>query len=170
MSTASPTSTTATGIPVSAAPARATVRREVRIARPADEVWRVVGDPSAIHRWFPGMADSAVDGAVRIITTESGLPLPEEILTVDHLQRRFQYRVTAPMFRHHQGTIDVHDLGDDECLVVYATDAEPAAMAVIVGGATGAALQELRRLAEAGELDPPPAPAEPSAAEPEAGA
>lgn len=141
------------GVPVTATPDRASVRREVRIARPAAEVWRVVGDPAGVHRWFPGMADSSVDGAVRVITTDSGLPLPEEIVTLDHLQRRFQYRVTAPMFRHHLGTIDVHDLGD-ECLVVYATDAEPAAMAAMVGGATGAALLELRRLLEADELAP----------------
>ncbi|OWY60696.1 hypothetical protein B7486_67815, partial [cyanobacterium TDX16] len=75
--------TTPPGIPVSAAPERGTIRREVRIARSAAEVWSVVGDPSTIHRWFPGMADSTVDGTTRLITTGSGIPLPEEILTVD---------------------------------------------------------------------------------------
>src|SRR5690349_8524434 len=99
------------GIPVSAAPERGTIRREVRIARSADDVWAVVGDPGSLHRWFPGMADSVVDGSTRMITTESGIPLPEEILTVDHVLRRFQYRVAGPLLRHHQGTIDVHDLG-----------------------------------------------------------
>jgi hypothetical protein len=145
--------TTPPGIPVSAAPERGTIRREVRIARSAAEVWSVVGDPSTIHRWFPGMADSAVDGSTRLITTGSGIPLPEEILTVDHLLRRFQYRVAGPMLRHHQGTIDVHELGEQECLVVYATDAEPRAMTLVIGGATGAALLELKRQLEAGELD-----------------
>jgi len=148
------------GIPVTAEPNRATVRREVRIARSADEVWAVVGDPSALHTWFPGMSASTVDGTVRIITTDSGIPMPEQILTLDHLQRRFQYRLTAPMVRHHLGTIDVHGLGGDESLVVYATDAEPAAMAIIVGGSTGAALLELKRLLEAHQLEAgePPSP------------
>lgn len=127
----------------------ATVRREVRIARPADEVWAVVGDPAAIHHWFPGMEDASVDGSTRVITTSSGLPLPEEIVTLDHLQRRFQYRVTAGFLRHHLGTIDVHDLGDGTSLVVYATDAEPDTLALVIGGATGAALRELRRQLEA---------------------
>jgi hypothetical protein len=141
------------GIPVSAAPERGTIRREVRIARSADDVWAVVGAPASIHRWFPGMVASEVDGSTRLITTESGIPLPEEILTVDPVLRRFQYRVAGPMLRHHQGTIDVHDLGGDESLVVYATDAEPRAMTLVIGGATGAALRELKRQLEAGELD-----------------
>ena len=33
---------------------------------------------------------------------------------IDHTQRRFQYRITAPLFQHHRGTIDVIDLELDE--------------------------------------------------------
>ena len=33
---------------------------------------------------------------------------------IDDVQRRFQYRITAPMFEHHRGTIDVIDLADDD--------------------------------------------------------
>ncbi len=51
--------------------------------------------------------------------------MPERLLTVDASLRRLQYRITAPMFREHLGTIDVHDLGDGSSLVVYSTDAEP---------------------------------------------
>ena len=36
--------------------------------------------------------------------------------------------------------------------MTYATDAAPATMAVVLGGATGAALDELRRLLEAGAV------------------
>lgn len=127
----------------------ASVRRHVRVGRPADEVWAVLGDPRTIQDWFPGIEASLVDGTSRVITTASGLPMPEEIVTLDHLQRRFQYRVTAPMIRHHLGTIDVHDLGDGTSLVVYGTDAEPDTLALVIGGATGAALHELRRQLEA---------------------
>jgi hypothetical protein len=89
-----------------------------------------------------------VDGSTRVITLGSGLQLPEEILVVDPVQRRFQYRVTAPLFTHHRGTIDVIDLGDDSCLVVYSTEADPRAMALTIGGATAGALDELRRQME----------------------
>ena len=68
--------------------------------------------------------------------------MPEEILTDDP--------VAAPVpVPHHRrrssastcGTIDVIDLGDGTCLVVYATDADPATMALVIGGAAGSALE-----------------------------
>jgi hypothetical protein len=148
----------------------ATVRRQVRIARRARDVWAVIGDPVTIADWFPGITAAEVDGDTRVIHTETGLPLPEQIVTNDPLQRRFQYRLLAPMVRDHLGTIDVFDLGGDASLVSYATDCEPAPVALIIGGATGAALRELRRqLESAGASDqdaadtpdtPPAAPAD----------
>jgi Polyketide cyclase / dehydrase and lipid transport len=126
----------------------ASIRRQIRIARPAAEVWRLVGDPAALPSWFPGIADAQVDGTTRVITTESGIPMPEEIVTNDPLQRRFQYRITSPIVRNHLGTIDVFDLGDESSLVAYSTDCEPDAVALIIGGACGNALHELRRLLE----------------------
>ena len=128
--------------------ARASVRVESRIARPADEIWALVGDPTRQHEWFPGIVGCTVDGDVRTITTGAGLVLPERLLTVDRLQRRLQYRITAQMVREHLGTIDVHDLGDGTSLVVYATDAEPAVVALVIGGAAANALEHVRDLLE----------------------
>ena len=67
----------------------------------------------------------------------------------DDLQRRFQYRITAGPFKFHRGMIDVIDLGDGTCLVVYSTDCDPRAMALTIGGATAGALDELARQMEA---------------------
>ena len=122
----------------------ATIRRELRVDRPADDVWALVGDPARIHEWFPGMVASSVEGTTRTITTASGFEMPEEILTIDAVQRRFRYRITSPIVQDHLGVIDVFDLGDRTSLVAYSTDAEPDAMALMIGGATGAALAELR--------------------------
>jgi hypothetical protein len=124
------------------------IRHETRIRRSADDVWELVGDGGRLHEWFPGITSSPVDGTSRLITTDAGLPIPEAILVVDPVQRRFQYRVTAPMFRHHRGTIDVIDLDGTTCLVVYSTEADPRAMALVIGGATAGALDELRRQME----------------------
>jgi hypothetical protein len=126
----------------------ASIRREVIVDRPPDEVWPLIGDPTAIAGWFPGMVDAQVDGSVRVITTAAGIPLPEEIVTVDPILRRFQYRVTAPLLRNHLGTVDVFDLRDGRSLVSYSTDAEPDPVALIIGGATGNALHELKRQLE----------------------
>ena len=124
--------------------ARGSVRRHVRISRPAAEVWSRIGDPSRIQEWFPGIESSTVDGTSRVITTGAGLPMPEEIVTNDPIQRRFQYRITAPMFQEHLSTLDVIDLDDGTSLVVYSADANPSTMALVIAGAAGSALEHLR--------------------------
>ena len=129
-------------------PPRGSVRRQVRIARPPDEVWAIVGDPGRIQEWFPGIDSSTVDGTTRVIVTGSGLPMPEEIITNDPLQRRFQYRITAPMIREHLSTLDVLDLEDGTSLVVYSADADPSTMALVIAGAAGNALEHLRTMME----------------------
>jgi hypothetical protein len=129
-------------------PPRASVRRQVRIACPPDDVWAIIGDPARIQEWFPGIESSTVDGTTRVIVTGSGLPMPEEIVTNDPLQRRFQYRITAPMVREHLSTLDVLDLGDGTSLVVYSADANPSTMALVIAGAAGNALEHLRTMME----------------------
>ncbi len=125
----------------------ATVRRELRLPHGADAVWQVVGDPGTIHEWFPGIVSSTVEetdeGVVRHVVLASGIPLVEHVVTNDPISRRFQYRIAGGAFREHLGTIDVIDLGDGTCLAVYGTDATPDVMALVIGGASGAALEGL---------------------------
>ena len=127
---------------------RGSVRRQVRIKRTPDEIWDFIGDPARIPEWFPGITAATVDGTTRVITTGSGIPIPEEIVTKDDVQRRFQYRITGPMVQEHLSTLDVLDLDDGTCLVVYAADAVPSTMALIIAGAAGNALQNLRTMME----------------------
>ena len=131
-------------------PSRGTVRRQVQIKRAPEEIWPYIGDPTRLPEWFPGIVSVTVEGSTRVVTTGGGLPMPEEIVTNDPLQRRFQYRITAPMFREHLSTLDVLDLGDGTSLVVYSADADPAAMALVIAGAAGNALEHLRTILEGG--------------------
>ena len=128
--------------------ARGSVRRHVHINKPAGDVWAVIGDPARIHEWFPGIVASSVDGNVRVITTGSGIPMPEEIVTNDPLQRRFQYRITAPMFREHLSTLDVIDLGDGTSVATYSADASPSTMALVIAAAAGNALEHVKQQLE----------------------
>ncbi|HUY85528.1 MAG TPA: SRPBCC family protein [Acidimicrobiales bacterium] len=123
---------------------RASVRRNVVINRKADEVWRIVGDPSRVQDWFIGIASSTVEGTTRVIVTNAGLSIPEEIITNDPIQRRFQYRIVAPMVREHLSTLDVIEIDDEKCMVTYSADADPAVMALVIAGAAGNALKHLR--------------------------
>ncbi|HEY3143742.1 MAG TPA: SRPBCC family protein [Acidimicrobiales bacterium] len=127
----------------------ATMRREIWIDRPADEVWAVVGHPAAVTKWFPQMTEVKVEGDRRIITLASGLDLVERV-SVRHDLRRFQYRLEGPLpIDHHQASIDVIPDGDGRCLVVYSTDVVPHALALVLDGAVGDALDSLKQLMEA---------------------
>jgi len=125
---------------------RASVRRERVIPAPADDVWGLVGAADRLHEWFPGIDACRIEGDVRTITTGTGLELAENLLTSDPLQRRFQYRIEGGFFREHLGTIDVIALDPASCLVVYSSDCDPATMAIVLGGATQGALDELARI------------------------
>ena len=125
------------------------LRYDIRINRSADDVWARVTDAGALHTWFPGLTGCDMNGNIRVIHLGSGLSMPEEILVNDATMRRFQYRVTAPLFKHHRGTIDVVDLHDGTCVVTYSTEADPRTMALTIAGGTAGALEELKRQMEA---------------------
>jgi carbon monoxide dehydrogenase subunit G len=127
---------------------RGSVRREAVIEASADDAWALVGRPELLHTWFPGIVDCRVEGDRRTVTLGTGLALDETIVTNDPLQRRFQYRIAGGLFAEHLATLDVIALGEHRCLVTYATDADPATMAVVLGGAMNGALGELRRQLE----------------------
>jgi len=130
----------------------APIRREVRLHVPADEAWAVLGDPQRRAAYDARRTGATVDGRASAVRRRDDsfvfVPLAELIVTNDPILRRFQYRITGGVVRHHLGTIDVIDLHDDSCLVVYSTDAEPDVMALVIGGATGNALHELQRQLE----------------------
>lgn len=125
-----------------------TVRRHEFIERSANDVWSLVGDPARLHEWFP-ITSCTVEGAKRWIDLPSGLRFEEDIVTLDHDLRRFQYTiVNNPIIKQHLGTVDVIPDGDQRCIVVYSTDADPEVMALMIAGAAGAALATLKETFE----------------------
>jgi len=128
--------------------AMATVRHHVIVGVPADDAWRLLGDPSRVSEWFPGITSCVVEGATRTVTLATGLSFPEELVTVDGLQRRFQYAVRMPIVRSHLSTLDVLELGARQCCCAYAADADPAVMALVIGGAAALGLERAKSLLE----------------------
>ena len=128
----------------------ASLRSTARIARPADEVWKVVSDPTGISAWFPGIETATASGSTRTCTLAGGMALEEDIVTVDDALRRFQYRITAGMpVEHHLGTVDVLEDGDGS-LVVYSTEVTPDSMAELMGPAVEGGVQGLKAHLEGG--------------------
>jgi hypothetical protein len=129
-----------------------TVRRHAFIERSADDVWKLVGDPARLHDWFP-ITSTRVEGKKRWIDLPSGLRFEEDIVTLDHDLRRFQYSiVNNPIVKSHLGTVDVIPDGPHRCVVVYSTDLEPEVMALMIAGAAGAGLERLQEIF--GSTDP----------------
>lgn len=136
----------------------ASVRRHLAIDAPAADVWRIVGAAERLSEWFP-IADTTVQdppddaarsrGAIaqRWISLDSGLRFEEDIVTCDHDQMRFQYRiVNNPLITEHIATVDVLEDGPHRCIVVYSTDMEPGPMALVIVGAAFEAMHNLDRL------------------------
>ncbi|CAB4619950.1 unannotated protein [freshwater metagenome] len=125
----------------------ATLRTHARIQRSADDVWKVVGDPSRIIEWFPGLDAVTVEDGVRTLTTKSGLPVFEDIVTLDHDIRRFQYSITGPLpVTYHLGTMDVIDDGQPGCLLMYSTEIVPEPMAFVLDGVISEGIANLARM------------------------
>ncbi|CAG4922956.1 MULTISPECIES: SRPBCC family protein [Acidithrix] len=127
---------------------RASIRYEVFIKADIETIWEMIGDPLAISRWFVGIASATLEGTTRVIVLGSGLSLPETIVTIDPVAHRFQYRIIAPIVKEHLSTIDVIEVDEERSLVIYSVDAEPANFGLIIGGAAGAALENLREILE----------------------
>ncbi len=129
-------------------PKRGSIRRQIRINANADEIYALIGDPLTIPTWFPGIVEAKVDGRMRVIKTNAELEMPEEILTNDFISRRFQYKITSPMFQEHLSTIDVIELGPSDSLVVYGVDAVPAMFGLAIAGGASGALLRLKEIFE----------------------
>ena len=123
-----------------------TVRRQAFIEASAERVWELVGDPARLHEWFP-INSCEVIGSKRWIDLPSGLRFEEDIITLDHDLRRFQYSIVNNMIvKSHLGTVDVIADGPDRCLVIYGTDIVPEPMGLIIIGAAGAGLIALQEI------------------------
>lgn len=126
------------------------MRNDVRIHRSAEVVWAVIADVGNVADWFPSFASSRLVGTQRIVVTRTGISLVEDVLRVDHEQRRFQYAIEPNgAIREHRATVDVIDLGDDTCLVTYSTDMVPAVLVLAISGGIAEALETLRDQLEA---------------------
>jgi hypothetical protein len=122
----------------------ATIREQSWLAAPADEVWKTVGDPAAVHEWVPSLRSCEMDGALRRCELSRGGVVVEEILVVDHGLRRIQYGVREGLpLEHHLGTVDAIEAGDARCLLVYSTDILPDSAAVPIRKAILSSLEVL---------------------------
>ncbi|HMJ78260.1 MAG TPA: SRPBCC family protein [Iamia sp.] len=98
----------------------------IDIAKPAAEVWALVGEFGGLDTWMAGIDSCTVEGDVRTIET-LGMTLTEQLVGRDAEGRSITYSIVgegAPVAKH-EATITVLDAGDGASEVTWDVSVEP---------------------------------------------
>ena len=98
----------------------------IDIAKPADEVWALVGEFGGLETWMAGIESCTVEGDIRTIQT-MGMTLTEQLVGRDADARAITYSIVgegAPVAKH-EATITVLDAGDGASEVTENVSVEP---------------------------------------------
>lgn len=124
----------------------------VDVAAPADAVWRVVGDPCGVPRWYSAYRSCTVEEDRRTLVRADGAVLVERLLERDDAARRYSYTVLSGVpLRSHLASFEVQEAGRGS-RVVWTTEGEPedpgADLEQRLAGRQREALEALRELLE----------------------
>jgi hypothetical protein len=134
-------------------PTFASRRSQVLIFKPAKKVWNIVGQASRLPEWFPGVKSVTISENRRQMVTDADFVINETILMADPGLMRFQYSIGMPLIKHHISTIDVIEVSDSSCVLIYSVDAEPATMALVIAGAGYNAIRYLKAKVENNSIE-----------------
>src|ERR1044072_3452977 len=83
----------------------ASIRKEIRIDAPANQIWDALRDVGALHtRLVPGfVTDTKLEGNTRIVTFGNGMTAREDIVSIDATRQRVAWAVIGQAFRHYSG-------------------------------------------------------------------
>ena len=129
----------------------ASIRREIRIDLPPENVWDAVRDVGNIHkRLVPGfVADCRMEGnEARIVTFANGMVVKEVIVDLDDSSRRLCWSAKSERLTHHNASMQIFPDGAGTKAVWIAdllpNEAAPAIGAMIEQG-MGAMKKRLER-------------------------
>jgi carbon monoxide dehydrogenase subunit G len=129
------------------------LRNEIAIAAPADDVWRILGDLAATAEWIPGVVEAEVDGDARVCRTADGSEIRERITARSDEERSFSYeqsQVPLPISGS-RGTLSVVERGPGSTVAWEAEFEAPEEVAALVDGYYRQTLEALKRRVETGE-------------------
>ncbi len=124
----------------------ATLRKELRLGTPPERVWDAVRDVGALHtRLVPGfVADTRLEGDVRVVTFANGQVAREPIVTVDEVSRRLVWSATGGRTTHYNAAVEVTADGAGTRLV-WTIDLLPNEMAGPIGAMQDQAIAAMKR-------------------------
>lgn len=97
----------------------------VRIDKPAEEVWAVLGRFDGLENWLPGVESCTVDGDVRKVDT-MGMVIEERLVDLNDAARTITYSIVAGApVETHEATISVAPVGENASDVTWTVSTEP---------------------------------------------
>jgi carbon monoxide dehydrogenase subunit G len=131
----------------------ASIRTEVVIDSRPEQVWEAIRDVGAVHRRLlpTRVADTRMEGDVRILVFPQGTEIRELIVDVDDTTRRLAYAViegARPPLTHHHASFQVFPEGPDRTRLVWTTDLLPDAVAPEVRLRVEYGAQDMKRTLE----------------------
>jgi polyketide cyclase/dehydrase/lipid transport protein len=113
----------------------ATVRREILVDVPLDEVWDAVSDFGALHeRLASGFATATqLEGEDRIVTFFNGAVRRERLISSDDQVHRLAWTIVDGPWTHHNGSIELLADSKGKTRLVWTTDILPHETAVGTG-------------------------------------
>ena len=127
----------------------ATIRTEVHVNAPAEQIWSALADVGAIHtrlaRGF--VTDTRLEGDTRVVTFANGFVARERIVTVDDAARRLAYSVVEGRPTHHNASIQVFPDGGGS-RIVWIADLLPDDLAPVIDGMMEQGCRAMKRTIE----------------------
>lgn len=105
----------------------ASIRRDISIDAPPDDVWAAVRDVGAVHerlaRGF--VVDTQLTGESRVVTFANGIVIRERLVAIDDETRRLAYAAVGGRATHHNASLQVLADGAGRTCLVWITDVLP---------------------------------------------
>ena len=127
----------------------ASISREIVIEASADEVWKVISDfatgPTRMALGF--VLDTRMEGDCRIVTFADGTVVRERPITIDHDARRIVYSIVGGVVtpEHDNAAMQVAEVGEHRCRLVWIRDVLPDALAAPFGKAMSDGIDAIKK-------------------------
>jgi hypothetical protein len=125
----------------------ATVRKEFRSSRSADDVWALLKRFDAVHELAKGFvtATKMEPSGARVVTFANGMEVREWLVSSDDAERRLVYAITdSPNYAHYSAAAQVFEEGAGSRFV-WTVDFLPDTMAGMQNAAMDAGAAAMRK-------------------------
>ena len=108
----------------------ATVQKMIDVDASVEEVWGKIAKVESISNIIGFLAESQLDGDVRVCKMADGSVLEERVISIDNVLKRVSYCITnSPFnFEFHSASMQVVPKGDGASMI-WITDVKPDSMA-----------------------------------------